>query len=98
MTYVANIDQSACAAHGDCEAIAPEIFRVDDAARVIGSGPDELMLQAAQICPTVAIRISDPDSGEQIFPRRGASELRMLSGAAWGNARRVPDTSVTPSR
>ena len=33
MTYVAHIDQNACAAHGDCEAIAPEIFRVDDAAR-----------------------------------------------------------------
>jgi ferredoxin len=68
MTYVAHIDESACAAHGDCEAIAPEIFRVDDVAVVIGTGPEELMLEAANVCPTAAIRITDSDSGEQIFP------------------------------
>lgn len=68
MTYSAHIDASACAAHGDCEAIAPEIFRVDDVAVVIGAGADELMLEAARGCPTVAIRITDQDSGEQIFP------------------------------
>jgi ferredoxin len=27
MSYAAYIDENACAAHGDCEAIAPEIFR-----------------------------------------------------------------------
>jgi molecular chaperone DnaJ len=68
MSYVAHIDESACAAHGDCEAIAPEIFRVEDAAVVVGSEPDELMLEAARVCPSVAIRITDKDSGEQIFP------------------------------
>jgi ferredoxin len=68
MTYLADIDENACAAHGDCEAIAPEIFRVDDVAVVIGVGPDELMLEAASICPTVAIRVTDQDTGEQIFP------------------------------
>ena len=68
MSYVAHIDESACAAHGDCEAIAPEIFRVDDVAVVIADGPDELMLEAARICPTVAIRITDQASGKQIFP------------------------------
>jgi ferredoxin len=39
MSYVARIDENACAAHGDCEAIAPEIFRVDDVAVVIANGP-----------------------------------------------------------
>lgn len=68
MTYVARIDEGACAAHGDCEAIAPEIFRVDDVAVVIGEGPDELMLEAARVCPSVAIVITDSDSGEQIYP------------------------------
>ena len=67
MSYVAEIDEGACAAHGDCEAIAPEIFRVDDVAVVIGEGPDELMLEAARVCPSVAIRITDRDTGEQIF-------------------------------
>ena len=68
MSYVAHIDGNACAAHGDCEAIAPEIFRLDDIAVVVGTGPDELMLEAAQACPAVAIAITDGDSGEQIYP------------------------------
>lgn len=68
MSYVAQIDESACAAHGDCEAIAPEIFRLEDVAVVIGVGSDELMLEAARVCPAVAIRVLDEHSGEQIFP------------------------------
>ena len=68
MSYVAHIDESACAAHGDCEAIAPEIFRVDDVAVVIADGPDELMLEAARVCPAVAIRITDGTTRQQVFP------------------------------
>lgn len=67
MPYTALIDEGACAAHGDCEAIAPEIFRLDDVAVVIGTGPDELMLEAARVCPSVAIVIVD-DAGKQIYP------------------------------
>jgi ferredoxin len=66
MTYKAHIDENACAAHGDCEAIAPEVFQVAETAVVIGTGPDELILEAARICPTSAIRVTDGD--EQIFP------------------------------
>lgn len=68
MTYIAQIDESACAAHGDCEAVAPEIFRVDDVATVIGTGPDELMLEVARVCPAVAIRVIDQTSGRQVYP------------------------------
>jgi ferredoxin len=68
VSYLAQIDESACAAHGDCEVIAPEIFRLDDVAVVIGDGPDELVLEAARVCPAVAIRITDEQSGEQVFP------------------------------
>jgi ferredoxin len=68
VSYLAQIDESACAAHGDCEVIAPEIFRLDDVAVVIGDGPDELVLEAARVCPSVAIRITDEQSGEQVFP------------------------------
>ena len=68
MTYIAQIDESACAAHGDCEAIAPEIFRVDDVATVIGTGPDELMLEVARVCPAVAIRVIEQTSGRQVYP------------------------------
>jgi ferredoxin len=68
MTLIAVIDPNACSAHGDCEDIAPEIFRVDDIAVVIGTGPDELMLAAASACPTSAIRIVERETAGQLYP------------------------------
>jgi ferredoxin len=68
MSYIAHIEESACSAHGDCEELAPEIFRLDDVAVVIGGESDELMLEAASACPAVAISITDGDSGERIYP------------------------------
>jgi ferredoxin len=68
MSYFAAIDGAACAAHGDCGDLAPEVFEVDDVARVIGTGPDELLLAAAELCPTAAIRIVDQQTGRQVFP------------------------------
>ncbi|HUB76887.1 MAG TPA: ferredoxin [Solirubrobacteraceae bacterium] len=68
MTYVAQVDAGACSAHGDCEDIAPEIFRLEDIAIVHGSGPDELMLAAAEACPSTAIRLIDRDTGAQVYP------------------------------
>jgi ferredoxin len=68
MSLFASIDEDACAAHGDCADLAPEVFEVDDVARIIGTGPDELLLAAAEICPTTAIRIVDQESGEQVYP------------------------------
>jgi hypothetical protein len=35
---------------------------------IVGSGPDDLMLEAARVCPSVAIRITDADTGAQIYP------------------------------
>jgi ferredoxin len=68
MSYTVEIDEGACAAHGDCVEIAPEVFELDDVARVIGSAPDELAIAAAQACPSTAIRIADPQTGAQIYP------------------------------
>ena len=68
MPYTATIDPAACAAHGDCEAIAPEIFAIEDVAVVVGAGPDELMLEAARVCPSVAIVVTDARTGEQVYP------------------------------
>jgi ferredoxin len=67
MSYTATIDAGACAAHGDCEVIAPEVFAIEDVAVVIGTGPDELMLAAAQACPSVAIVLTDAD-GNRVYP------------------------------
>jgi ferredoxin len=68
MSSIPRIDEGACAAHGDCEAVAPQVFRIDDIARVIGTGPDDLILRAAEACPSVAITVVDSDTGETVYP------------------------------
>jgi ferredoxin len=68
MTLVPIVDPNVCSAHGDCEDLAPEIFHLDDVAEVIGTGPDELMIAAAEACPSGAIRIIDPATREQVYP------------------------------
>jgi ferredoxin len=68
MNYIATIDREACSAHGDCVDLAPEVFELNDVARVVGTGPDELLLAAAQACPATAIRVVDDSTGEQIYP------------------------------
>ncbi len=68
MRYLPQIDESACAGHGDCVEVAPTVFALNDVAHVIGEGPDDLILQAAEICPSVAITVIDEDTGEQVYP------------------------------
>jgi ferredoxin len=68
MSYLVEIDEDACAAHGDCVEAAPEVFALDDVARVIGAGDDALVLSAAEACPSTAIRLIDPSTDEQIYP------------------------------
>jgi ferredoxin len=68
MSYLANIEPNACSAHGDCVEIAPEIFRLEETAEVIGTGPDELILEAAEACPSLAITVIDSETGETVFP------------------------------
>ncbi len=68
MTFIPTIDPNECSAHGDCVEIAPQVFRLDDVAVVVGVGPDELLLEAAEACPAVAISIVDSETGETVFP------------------------------
>ena len=68
MTYVPVVNPSECSAHGDCAEIAPEVFRLDDTAVVIGNGPVELILEAAEACPAVAISVVDDSTGDTVFP------------------------------
>jgi ferredoxin len=44
------------------------VLRLDDPAVVIGNGPYELILEAAEACPAVAISIVDQESGETVYP------------------------------
>lgn len=68
MTLTVMIDTAACAAHGDCVEVAPEVFALDDVATVIGTGPDDLLLAAAEACPSAAIVLRDSQTGDHIYP------------------------------
>jgi ferredoxin len=68
MTYVPVVDPNECSAHGDCIELAPQVFRLDDTAVVIGTGPPELIVEAAEACPAVAISVVDDETGEAVFP------------------------------
>jgi ferredoxin len=68
MSYVPQVDADACAAHGDCAVVAPDVFRVDEVAEVIGVGTPDSVLAAAEACPAAAITVIDSDTGEQIYP------------------------------
>lgn len=68
MSYLPIIDPNACSAHGDCVDIAPDVFRLDETAVVVGEGPDGLILEAAEACPALAISVRDTATGETVFP------------------------------
>jgi ferredoxin len=69
MTYLPTIDEASCIGQADCTELLPNVFEVvDDVARVVGSGPDEQILQAARDCPVEAISVTDSESGEQVYP------------------------------
>jgi ferredoxin len=68
MSYIPVVDPNECSAHGDCVEIAPDVFRLDETAVVIGTGPNDLVLEAAEACPAVAISVVDDTTGETIFP------------------------------
>jgi ferredoxin len=64
MTVLPVIDEPACAGHGDCADIAPEVFRVGLVAEVIGTGPEDLIRAAARACPAGAICVVDAETGD----------------------------------
>ena len=66
MTLLPRVDEYACCGHGDCAAIAPDVFRVDEIAVVTGPGPDGQVLEAARACPAMAIEVVDPETGEPV--------------------------------
>jgi ferredoxin len=68
MTLVPAVDPLACSAHGDCAVLAPEVFRVDDTAVVVGTGPPDVVMAAAEACPAVAISVVDESTGRQLYP------------------------------
>ncbi|MGI0081849.1 MAG: DnaJ domain-containing protein [Nitrosopumilaceae archaeon] len=71
-----DVDKSLCIGCCSCETIAPTVFQIDKRARtnpksyVINQrgASSEKILDAAQMCPTKAISVTDVDSKKQLFP------------------------------
>jgi ferredoxin len=68
MSYLPRIDESICIAQGDCVDLLPDVFQLGDSAKVVGTGPDDLVLAAARECPVEAISIVDSVTGAQVHP------------------------------
>ena len=66
MTLIPYIDENACVAHGDCVHVAPQAFRLDDVAVVVGEVPDDVLVEAARACPSGAIVLVDADTGDEV--------------------------------
>jgi ferredoxin len=66
MSLIPQIDADACVAHGDCLHVAPQAFRLDDVAVVVGDAPDDVLIEAARSCPSAAIVLIDPETGEEV--------------------------------
>lgn len=65
MVMKVRIDPALCAGHGQCEAAAPEVFRVNDdwLAEVLIDNPPESMRaaveNAARLCPVKAVLVEE---------------------------------------
>jgi ferredoxin len=58
------VDRALCESHGQCEYVAPELFRLDDDGNVtVAQDPSEDLRAkaelAASVCPALAIKVTD---------------------------------------
>jgi ferredoxin len=71
-----NVDHSLCIGCCSCETIAPKVFAVDKTSKmnpkssVINrkGAKAEKIIDAAQTCPTKAIKVEDEETGKRLYP------------------------------
>ena len=65
------IDRELCVGVGNCAAIAPTVFELDDENKAVVLDPtsvnEQTILEAAESCPQDAIIVED-DEGNQLYP------------------------------
>jgi ferredoxin len=65
------IDRDLCVGIGNCVAIAPSVFKLDDQNKAVvlevSSVGEETIMSAAESCPVRAV-IVENEQGEQLFP------------------------------
>ncbi|MCH7541379.1 ferredoxin [Patescibacteria group bacterium] len=71
MALKVKVDRMLCIGTSDCVAIAPNTFVLDDEAKAVvkkqNGDSDEKILEAAKVCPVLAIIVEDED-GNQVYP------------------------------
>jgi ferredoxin len=67
------IDRELCIGDGACCGEAPNTFEMDTDNVAVVKDPngntDEEILQAAQVCPVDAIKLTDAQTGEKVWPK-----------------------------
>ncbi|MTE17807.1 ferredoxin [Streptomyces sp. TRM43335] len=64
MDWRVEVDRRVCIGSGMCAALAPDLFVLEGAAAEVvrpETGPEERVLDAADSCPVLAIRVSGPE-------------------------------------
>ncbi len=65
------VDRALCTGVGNCVAIAPGVFRLDEENRAVAADSpqveEQVLWDAAQSCPENAIILED-DRGQQLYP------------------------------
>ena len=67
------IDKDLCICCGNCEAIAPEIFKLDEdmksSIQENATIDEEKALEAAKDCPAEAITVTNKETDERLWPK-----------------------------
>ena len=71
MALKVKVDRLLCIGTADCVKIAPNTFELDEEAKSVvkkqNGDSDEKILEAAKVCPVLAIIVED-EKGNQVFP------------------------------
>ena len=69
--YKVKVDRLLCIGTADCVVIAPNTFELDSESKATvkkqEGDPDEKILEAAKVCPVLAIIVED-EEGKQVYP------------------------------
>ena len=73
--YRVEVIRDKCISAASCAAIAPQVFEMDEEDLVVvisqDGNDDETKLLAAQSCPTMAVIVTDTETGQQVWPPQG---------------------------
>jgi len=69
---IPKVDRNLCVGAGNCVAIAPEVFAMDDEDMAVVANPkgadEDTIWKAAESCPVDAIILEDETTGEVLYP------------------------------